>query len=60
VRAAARPDWDRAANLIEPTWSAPASVSAVVVEVGFVNQPDHAGLWSEAGVDALARTVLAL
>lgn len=54
VRAATRPDWDRAANLIEPTWTAPATVSAIVVEVGFVNQPGHAGLWSEAGVEALA------
>ena len=60
VRPATRPDWDHAANLVEPTWSAPAWVSAIVVEVGFVNQPDHAGLWTAAGVEALARTLIQL
>lgn len=57
VRPATRPTWDRAANLLEPTWSAPANVSAVLVEVGFVNQRLHAGLWTDEGVEALAGTL---
>jgi hypothetical protein len=55
-----RPAWDHAANLVEPTWSAPPQVSAVVLELGFVGQPAHADCWTAAGVEALARTVLAL
>lgn len=60
VRPADRPTWDHAANLVEPTWTAPGWVSAVVLEVGFVNQSRHADLWTAAGVDALARTLIQL
>jgi hypothetical protein len=60
VRPAVRPAWDHAANLVEPTWSAPAQVSALVLELGFVGQQAHADLWTAAGVEALARSVLAL
>ncbi|MBL8616322.1 MAG: hypothetical protein JNM72_11975 [Deltaproteobacteria bacterium] len=58
LRPATRPAWDRAANLLEPTWSAPANVSAVLVEVGFVNQRPHAGLLTDEGVEVVAGTLV--
>ena len=36
----------------------PAGVAAVLVECGFIDQPRHARLWTDEGVDAVARSIL--
>lgn len=58
VLACNRPDWDKVANLVEPGWSAPANVCSILVELGFIDQPDHDGLWALAGLDALAAVIV--
>lgn len=55
--AATRPEWNRVANLVEPTWAAPANVCSILVEVGFIDQPDHEGVWTRAGLEALAKAI---
>lgn len=58
--AAHRPAWDNVANLVEPTWAAPAGVSAVLVELAFVDQPRHAAAFTPPALAAWARALLSL
>ena len=36
----------------------PADVAAILVECAFVDQPRHARMWTDSGVDALAQSLL--
>lgn len=55
-----RPTWDRAANLVEPTWEAPSGVVAVLLELGFVSSPTCAPLYTPDGLARVARAALEL
>jgi hypothetical protein len=59
VMAAARPDWAHAANLLEPTYSEPAGVCAVLFEWAFVDQPGAEALYRDS-LDEVARAFVAL
>lgn len=59
VVAAARPTWDRAANLLDPAWALPHG-HAVLLEPAFLDHP--AGVTAvvrSAVIDALARGIVA-
>jgi len=56
---AARPTWAHAANLVEPTWAAPAGTCAVLLELGFVSAPVSTHLYSPAGLRGVASAILA-
>jgi N-acetylmuramoyl-L-alanine amidase len=59
--AADRPNWSNAANLIEPSYSAtPAGVAAVLLEIGFIDNPDHRDLLiGDSALDRHAAAILA-
>lgn len=59
VKAASRPDWSNAANLLEPTYSEPAGVCALLFEWGFV---DQYGAWDfyHDTLDEVAQAFVAL
>ena len=60
VLAAERPTWNNAANLIEPSYLAtPAGVAAVLLEIGFIDNPSHAPLLTGDGLDKQAAAILA-
>jgi hypothetical protein len=56
---AGRPTWAHAANLVEPTWSAPAGTCAVLLELGFVSAPASGLLYDAAGLRRVASAILA-
>jgi N-acetylmuramoyl-L-alanine amidase len=56
---AARPTWAHAANLVEPTWAAPAGTCAVLLELGFVSSPVSTHLYTSAGLRGVASAILA-
>ena len=56
---AARPTWGHAANLVEPTFAAPAGVCAVLLELGFVSSPVSTHLYTPAGLRGVASAILA-
>ena len=56
---AARPTWAHAANLVEPTFAAPAGVCAVLLELGFVSSAVSTHLYSPAGLRGVASAILA-
>jgi N-acetylmuramoyl-L-alanine amidase len=56
---AARPTWAHAANLVEPTWAAPAGTCAVLLELGFVSAPVSTHLYTPAGLRGVASAILA-
>lgn len=58
--AAHRPGWDNVANLVEPSWSAPGNVSAILIETAFADQPRHAPVFTVAGLQAWARAIVAI
>jgi len=51
--------WAHAANLIEPTYDAPAGVYAVLVELGFVSAPACAPLYTPEALAKVARAIVA-
>jgi len=58
--AAARPAWNNAANLIDPSYSVtPAGVAAVLLEIGFIDNPAHAWLLTGDAIDKHAAAILA-
>ena len=60
VLAAERPTWNNAANLVEPSYLAtPAGVAAVLLEIGFIDNPAHAPLLTGDGIDRQAAAILA-
>jgi hypothetical protein len=54
---AGRPTWAHAANLVEPTWAAPAGTCAVLLELGFVSSPISSHLY--ANLRGVASAILA-
>jgi len=51
--------WPNVRAVLRRTYSeTPAGVAAVLVEIGFIDNPDHSPLWLESGVDMLARTIV--
>ena len=59
VLPATRPAWSHAANLIEPSYSAtPPGVAAVLLEVGFIDNPNHEDLLTGDAIDKQARAIL--
>ena len=51
-------DWPRVRAVLRRTYSeTPAGVAAVLVELGFIDNPSHGPLWVGDGVDMLARTL---
>ncbi len=57
--AATRPTWDHAANLIEPSYSVtPPGVAAVLLELGFIDNPTHRDLLTGDAIDVHARAIL--
>jgi hypothetical protein len=54
---ASRPTWGHAANLVEPTWEAPAGTCAVLLELGFVSSPISTHLY--ANLRGVASAILA-
>lgn len=59
VTAAARPTWDRAANLLEPAWPVP-NAHAVLLEPAFLDHPDGvAAVADDAALVALAAGIVA-
>lgn len=59
VLAASRPTWSHAANLLEPTYSEPAGVCAVLLEWGFVDIRDAPAFYKNT-VNEVARAFVAL
>ena len=60
VLAAERPTWNNAANLIEPSYLAtPTGVAAVLIEIGFIDNPAHLPLLTGDGIDKQAAAILA-
>ena len=59
VMEAGRPTWDHAANLVEPTWAAPAGTFAVLLELGFVSAPASGLLYDAQGLRRVASAILA-
>jgi len=60
ARPAVRPVWNNAANLIEPSYSVtPAGVAAVLLEIGFIDNPAHAWLLTGDAIDKHAAAILA-
>lgn len=57
--AAVRPNWSHAANLIEPTFAAPAGVHAVLIELGFISNPACARLYTADTLRRVARAIVA-
>jgi N-acetylmuramoyl-L-alanine amidase len=58
--AAKRPTWANAANLVEPSYLAtPAGVAAVLLEVGFIDNPAHARLLTGDAIERQAAAILA-
>lgn len=58
--AATRSTWNHAANLIEPSYSAtPAGVAAVLLEIGFLDNPAHRDLLTGDAIDKQAAAILA-
>ncbi len=56
---ATRSTWNNAANLIEPSYSStPAGVAAVLLEIGFIDNPDHARLLTGEAIDTHAAAIL--
>lgn len=53
------PGWDRAWNCIKVVTESPDPVCANLVEVGFLNQPRHAPLYTDEGRFAVARCLAA-
>jgi len=51
--------WKHAANLLEPTYSAPAGICALLVEWGFVDGPDAAGFYPST-LDEMAHGLVSL
>lgn len=56
---ASRPTWAHAANLVEPTFAAPAGVCAVLLELGFVSAPASGLLYDAQGLRRVASAILA-
>lgn len=56
---AGRPTWAHAANLVEPTWEAPAGTCAVLLELGFVSSPASGLLYDAQGLRRTASAILA-
>ena len=55
---AARPTWNNAANLIEPSYSStPAGVAAVLLEIGFIDNPAHAPMLTGEGIAKQAQAI---
>lgn len=56
---ATRSTWNNSANLIEPSYSStPAGVAAVLLEIGFIDNPDHARLLTGGAIDTHAAAIL--
>lgn len=51
--------WAHAANLIEPTFDAPAGVYAVLIELGFVSAPACAPIYTPEALARVARAITA-
>jgi len=51
--------WAHAANLVEPTYEAPAGVYAVLVELGFVSAPACVPLYTPKALARIARAITA-
>lgn len=57
--AASRPAWSHAANLIEPTFTAPSGVCAALIELGFVSNPACHRLYTADALRRVARAIIA-
>ena len=58
--AATRSTWNNAANLLEPSYLAtPTGVAAVLLEVGFIDNPSHARLLTGDAIEKQAAAIVA-
>lgn len=56
---ATRSTWNHAANLLEPSYAVtPPGVAAVLLELGFIDHPDHRDLLTEDAIETHARAIL--
>lgn len=56
---ATRSTWNHAANLLEPSYAVtPPGVAAVLLELGFIDHPDHRDLLTGDAIETHARAIL--
>lgn len=54
-----RDRWPNVWAVLQRSYSeTPAGVCAVLIECGFLDQPRHARLWTDQGIDAVAQSIL--